>query len=134
MINDEIPPKFLKEHQEVVDQLRASKAKVKDLEELLYEARSNALILRIQANGGTSNPRDDFEHPGHILILLGWKYSPSSIEDEGDPFACNWRDPENKGPAGYMSLVAALGIACRYLLDRRKSALSVLDRLIIEED
>jgi hypothetical protein len=103
--------KFLREHRAALDKIRNLKAVRKDLEERLFRADGRVIRLMRQVNGGDDDPRTQPEHPGHILIMLGWQYIP------GDEFGCNWQDPTN-GVETYMTLAEALGIACRRLVDR----------------
>lgn len=70
----------------------------------------------MQLRGGTTDPREDPSHPGHILIRLGWEYSP----DENDHLGTEWRDPEERGTgkASWMPLSMALAIVYRRLEER----------------
>jgi hypothetical protein len=92
------------------------------------ELENQVRELRNQLNG-TTNPRTDESNPGHILILLGWKYT-GDIEPE-DPYGCNWEDPEAPtGRRSLMPITMALSIALRRLFERGNRA----DRLIRGED
>lgn len=106
-------PVFLREHQATVDLVRDLKARVKELEERLFLMSTSADRMRRAVNGGGTDPWSDPQHPGHILILLGW-------EHHADVDGLNWKDPQKEnGKTLHRTLPEALGLACRRLMDRR---------------
>lgn len=119
-------PKFLEEHQRVVSELRDTKALVKELEERAYRAENRADRLLRQLNGGVSDPRETFTHPGNTLIMLGWEFDPNDLD------GCNWRNPAFPDEA--MCLVDALGVAVQRLLERSSSVSPRTRALLADED
>lgn len=78
---------------------------------LTLKEQNEALIL--QAKGGDADPITDTRHPGHLLLQLGWHYSP------GDPYACEWVDPKTiQGCRSTHALAAALGIALKRFMSQ----------------
>lgn len=63
--------------------------------------------LLIQLRCGTTDPREDAEHPGHMLIALGWTYHGP------DDYGCEWSAPNGDER---MSLPQALAVALREAL------------------
>jgi hypothetical protein len=63
--------------------------------------------LLIQLRCGTTDPREDADHPGHMLIALGWTYYGP------DDYGCEWSAPNGDER---MSLPQALAAALREAL------------------
>jgi hypothetical protein len=87
--------------------------------------------------GGTGDPLEDEGHPGHMLIQLGWKYSPDDPDDEPDYLGCCWTDPQApRGRLVMMPVNMALSIALQRLLSRktRVERLADGDTLDLDED
>jgi len=74
------------------------------------------------------------DHPGHVLIRLGWTFCPEEPNEPDDEIGAYWTDPEEKGTGTrtMRPLPAALAIACRRLLD--KVCKTRLERLVGEDD
>lgn len=69
--------------------------------------------------GCFGDPRTDEDHPGRILITLGWIYCPDEPGEEPDHLGCYWRDPEApRGKHEVMPLNMALSIALNRLHQR----------------
>lgn len=74
-----------------------------------------------QLNGGDTDPRTCSEHPGHILVKLGWEFvvDLEHPPDVGEAYhlGLHWMDPEEKGTGtqSLMCLSMALGIVYRRL-------------------
>jgi len=88
-------------------------------------------VLLDQLRGGHRHidPRTEVNHPGHVLVQLGWTFVPEDPDepdrplwDQLDEDGCYWRDPEERGTGktSIMPLTMALGIACRRLLGLRE--------------
>jgi hypothetical protein len=74
-----------------------------------------------QLQGGDQDPKTCPDHPGHVLLMLGWEYIPDDPdEDVTNTNGCNWYDPQERhnGIRVHRCLTSALGVACRRLLDR----------------
>lgn len=117
-------PNFLREHQEVVRDLRHWRDKAKFLENKLHQTNVMLDRIRREVGGGPTDPWSDPDHPGHVLILLGWRHEP-------DESGLCWRDPQEnpEGKPTYRALPDALGVACRRLLERFSTVPSTLTRL-----
>ena len=84
-----------------------------ELEHKLASLREENEALALQAKAGNSDPVTDPQHPGNLLLQLGWRYSP------GDPYACEWVDPQlDRGSRSAHALPSALGIALRRILGK----------------
>ena len=80
--------------------------------------------LWTQLVGGATNPVSCKEHPGHILLSLGWEYD--GPENPGTCFnlevaeesGCYWLDPEGRGTGEmkWYTLPGALSLALRRVL------------------
>ena len=122
-------PALLKEHQEALDQVRLLREDNTVLRSQLYKAHVLNDVLHRRVNGGLGDPRTNLNHPGHLLVQLGWEYDPS------DETGLNWKDPQTteSGRPLFWTLPEALAIACQRLLDRFASTRPKFDRLE-EED
>jgi hypothetical protein len=113
----------------IQDELRQSQDRVHELEH-------RCKILSDQLRGGFRDvdPRTNADHPGHVLIRLGWTFCPEEPDEPDDEIGAYWTDPEEKGTGTHTvrSLPAALAIACRRLLD--KACKTRLERLVEDGD
>jgi len=93
------------------NEVRALRMRIAELEQLRDEMYAQL--------GGGCDPRESPDHPGHILLQLGWAYCPE--EDEPDYYGCFWRDPEApRGKVEIMPLSMALDIALNRLYQSKK--------------
>lgn len=98
--------------------------RIRALEAVKAELLQRNRILSTQLRGGNRDcdPRTDVDHPGHVLIELGWKYIPDEPDDPDDEIGAYWHDPDElrrTGKHSVMPLTMALGIACRRLAGLR---------------
>lgn len=66
-----------------------------------------AMTLLMQLRCGKTDPRSDPNHPGSLLIGLGWNYEP------GDMLGCEWVEP---GRTDKVPISMALGLELRKAL------------------
>jgi len=129
------------------DELDRTRHQLATSERRLNDLGQHCQVLLTQLRGGhrQSNPRTDENHPGYVLIRLGWTFvgeDPDEPErpiwDQLEEDGCYWRDPEERGTGktSIMPLTMALGIACRRLLGLREEGLvskSRSERLMADE-
>lgn len=87
--------------------------------------------------GGDGDPRNDEDHPGHILTLLGWTFYPNEPGEEPDYLGCHWRDPEApRGKLEILPMNLALSIALKrlYLSKTRIERIGQDESLVLDED
>jgi hypothetical protein len=97
--------------------------RIQKLKAQIAELTERNLILSNQLRGGTRDvdPRTCEDHPGHVLIELGWAYCPDEEGEPDDEIGAYWHDPTERGTGKYsvMPLTTALAIACRRLAGLR---------------
>lgn len=130
-------PKVLRAEVAAVQFEAASiKARLQEVLKHLDVQHHRCETLTNQLRGGYRgvDPRTEPEHPGHVLIRLGWTFCPEEPDDPDDEIGAYWMDPEEKGTGTHTmrSLPAALSIACRRLLD--KACKTRLERLIEDDN
>lgn len=117
-------------------EVAALRARLKEVQDTADRLKRDREILANQLRGGYRDvdPRTEPEHPGHVLIRLGWTFHPEDPEEPDDQIGVYWMDPEEKGTGTrtMRSLPAALSIACRRLLD--KACKTRLERLVEDGD
>ena len=114
------------EHERVEQELAKAVNRIRSLEAAKAELLQRNRILSNQLRGGDRDcdPRTDVDHPGHVLIELGWEYLPDEPDEPDDEIGAYWYDPIGLRETGkhgvmIMPLPMALGIACRRLAGLR---------------
>jgi len=116
-LEDALDPQRGRERAEAANRIRELEARVAELEE-----RNRVLSIQLRGGERDSDPRTNVDHPGHVLIELGWKYIPDEDGEPDDEIGVYWHDPQElreTGTHSVMPLPMALGIACRRLAGLR---------------
>jgi hypothetical protein len=123
-LEDALDPERGRELAKATNRIRDLEAQVTRLREHTQGLMERSRTLSTQLRGGDRDcdPRTDVDHPGHVLIELGWKYVPDEADDPDDEIGAYWHDPDElrrTGRHSVMPITMALAIACRRLAGLR---------------